>query len=76
MNYSTNNETDISKNIDITIEEKATGEISAGAGTGTTGSSLNAGIRENNYLGLGIKLDVLSPNLCIFLTSLIHYVVL
>ena len=57
VNYSINNETDISKNIDIIIEEKATGEISAGAGTGTTGSSLNAGIKENNYLGLGIKLD-------------------
>ena len=57
VNYSINNENDISKNIDITIEEKATGEISAGAGTGTTGSSLNAGIKENNYLGLGIKLD-------------------
>ena len=51
VNYSINNENDISKNIDITIEEKATGEISAGAGTGTTGFSLNAGIKENNYLG-------------------------
>ena len=31
--------------------------VVAGAGTGTTGSSLSAGIKENNYLGLGIKLD-------------------
>ena len=45
------------KNIDLTVEEKATGEIFAGAGTGTTGSSITAGIKENNYLGLGIKLD-------------------
>ncbi len=45
------------KNIDITVEEKPTGELFAGAGTGTTGNSINAGIKENNYLGLGIKLD-------------------
>ena len=41
----------------LTVEEKPTGEIFAGAGTGTTGSSISAGIKENNYLGLGIKLD-------------------
>ena len=29
----------------------------AGAGTGTTGNSISGGIKENNYLGLGIKLD-------------------
>ena len=45
------------KIIDISIEEKPTGEIFAGAGTGTSGHSLTAGIKENNYLGLGIKLD-------------------
>ena len=45
------------KVIDIEVEEKPTGEIFAGAGTGTTGSSLTGGIKENNYLGLGIKLD-------------------
>ena len=45
------------KIIDIQVEEKPTGEIFAGAGTGTTGSSLTGGIKENNYLGLGIKLD-------------------
>ena len=39
------------------MEEKPTGEISAGAGTGTTGSSISFGIRENNYLGKGQKLD-------------------
>ena len=45
------------KIIDIIVEEKPTGEIFAGAGTGTTGSNITAGIKENNYLGLGIKLD-------------------
>ncbi len=45
------------KIIDINVEEKPTGEIFAGIGTGTTGSNLSAGIKENNYLGLGIKLD-------------------
>ena len=45
------------KIIDIIVEERPTGEIFAGAGTGTTGSSITAGIKENNYLGLGIKLD-------------------
>ena len=46
-----------SKIIDITIEEKATGEIFAGAGTGTEGSTISAGIKEKNYLGKGIELD-------------------
>tara|TARA_B100000989_G_scaffold257586_1_gene207217 strand:+ start:8194 stop:10443 length:2250 start_codon:yes stop_codon:yes gene_type:complete len=45
------------KIIDISVEEKPTGEIFAGAGTGTSGHTLTAGIKENNYLGLGIKLD-------------------
>jgi len=45
------------KTIDITIEEKATGEIFAGAGTGTDGSSISMGIKEKNYLGKGIVLD-------------------
>ena len=44
------------KNIDIFVEEKPTGEIFAGAGTGTSGASITAGISENNYLGKGIKL--------------------
>ena len=45
------------KTINITIEEKATGEIMAGAGTGTSGSTISAGIKEKNYLGKGITLD-------------------
>ena len=42
--------------IDIMVEEKPTGEISASAGVGTAGSSIGAGVRENNFLGRGIGL--------------------
>ena len=45
------------KIINITVEEKPTGEIFAGVGTGTGGSSFSAGIKEKNYLGKGITLD-------------------
>ena len=57
VNYATNNNDKSNQTIDITVEEKPTGEIFAGAGTGTTGSNISGGIKENNYLGLGIKLD-------------------
>ena len=57
VNYQSKVSENYNKEIDITVEEKATGEIFAGAGTGTTGSSFSGGIKENNYLGLGIKLD-------------------
>ena len=46
-----------SKIINIIVEEKPTGEIFAGAGTGTDGSTISAGIKEKNYLGKGIQLD-------------------
>ncbi len=45
------------KIINIDVEEQPTGEISAGAGTGTSGSTVSFGIRENNYLGTGVKID-------------------
>ncbi len=45
------------KEIDINVEEKPTGEISLGAGVGTSGGSIGGGIKENNFLGKGIKLD-------------------
>jgi len=45
------------KVLDITVEEKATGEIVAGAGVGTDGTSFMFSINENNWLGRGIKLD-------------------
>jgi len=45
------------KIINIKVEEKPTGEIFAGAGTGTSGSTISAGIKEKNYLGKGISLN-------------------
>ena len=45
------------KVIKITVEEKATGEIMAGAGIGTQGTSFMFSVRENNWLGKGIKLE-------------------
>ena len=46
-----------SKIINITVEEKPTGEITAGAGVGTEGTTIMAGIRENNFLGKGISVN-------------------
>ena len=43
-----------SKIINITVEEKATGELMAGAGFGTSGEIIEFGIKENNYLGKGL----------------------
>ena len=48
-----------SKIINISVEEKPTGEISAGAGVGTNGASVLFGVRENNYLGKGLRSDVM-----------------
>ena len=44
-------------NLDISIEEKPTGEILAGAGYGTSGGSLSFSVKENNFLGKGITLE-------------------
>ena len=41
------------KVIDIDIEEGATGEISAGAGVGSSGGTLVFSVKENNWLGEG-----------------------
>ena len=41
----------------IIVEEKPTGEISLGAGVGTSGASTFFGVKENNFLGKGTKLD-------------------
>ena len=57
VDYNIIEDKNFKKVIELTVEEKPTGEIFAGAGTGTTGSNITAGILENNYLGLGIKLD-------------------
>ena len=45
------------KIIDIMVEEKATGEITASAGVGTSGNSIGFGVTENNFLGRGIGLN-------------------
>ena len=45
------------KILEITVEEKATGEILAGAGIGTEGTSFQFAVKENNWLGRGIKLE-------------------
>jgi outer membrane protein insertion porin family len=45
------------KVIDIRVEEKPTGEISLGAGLGTSGGSIGGGIKENNFLGKGVSLN-------------------
>ena len=41
------------KIIDISVEEKPTGEISAGAGIGSNGGTFAVNIKENNWLGEG-----------------------
>ena len=45
------------KVLNISIEEKATGEIAAGLGVGTDGTSVMFSVRENNWLGRGVGLD-------------------
>ena len=45
------------KVINISVEEKATGEIMAGAGVGTDGTSFMFSVKENNWLGRGVKLE-------------------
>ena len=46
-----------SKIINITVEEKPTGEIMAGAGVGTNGGSVMFSVKENNYLGSGVQVS-------------------
>ena len=45
------------KSINIRVEEKPTGQISLGAGVGTSGTSTSFGVQENNFLGKAIKLN-------------------
>ena len=45
------------KKIKIEVEEKPTGEISAGAGIGTNGGSFSFNVSENNWLGKGINVS-------------------
>ena len=53
------------KIINIDVQEKPTGEISVGAGYGTTGGTFGFNVNESNFMGEGIKLSSsinLSPN--------------
>tara|TARA_B100000787_G_scaffold114077_1_gene84997 strand:+ start:191 stop:2443 length:2253 start_codon:yes stop_codon:yes gene_type:complete len=80
LNYFSKVEADIidspdanKKIINITVEEKPTGEIMAGAGVGTSGGTVALGLSENNFLGRGIEFssDVsLSPEALKGLVSL------
>ena len=45
------------KVLEISVEEKATGELMAGAGIGTDGTSFQFAITENNWLGRGVQLQ-------------------
>ena len=46
-------------NLNVVVEEKNTGSASLGAGYGTTnGSTLTAGINEDNFLGKGQKVNL------------------
>jgi outer membrane protein insertion porin family len=45
------------KIININIEEKPTGEISAGAGVGTNGGAFSFNVSENNWLGEGKRVN-------------------
>ncbi len=45
-----------SKILEVKVAEKATGEIMAGAGVGTDGTSVMFAVKENNWLGKGINL--------------------
>ena len=45
------------KILEIAVQEKATGEIMAGAGVGTDGTSFMFAVSENNWLGRGIALQ-------------------
>ena len=45
------------KVVDINVVEQPTGEISLGAGVGTTGTTVGGGIVEKNFLGKGINLN-------------------
>ena len=51
------NEENKTKEINILVEEKPTGEIMAGAGFGTSGASFLFGVKENNFLGKGVSID-------------------
>ena len=58
VNYNVvDNKENNTRTLNLELEEKATGELMAGAGFGTSGTSTSFGIKENNYLGNGVAVD-------------------
>lgn len=52
-----NTNDEFKKNIIYQLKEQPTGEISAGAGYGTSGQTISFAIKENNFNGNGVKLN-------------------
>ena len=67
VNYEVLDTAENKKIININVEEKPTGEISAGAGFGTTGGTFAINVQENNWLGegknVGLELEVTSESI-------------
>lgn len=57
VKYSINSVTDGLVDVIFSVNEKASGEISAGAGFGTDGAQISTRFVENNFLGRGITLS-------------------
>jgi len=58
VNYQISNGSDKNlKIIDLEVEERPTGEISAGAGIGTSGGAFSFGVKENNWIGSGRSVE-------------------
>ena len=45
------------KILNLSVEEQPTGEISLGAGIGTTGGVVGGSLKEKNFMGSGVTLD-------------------
>ena len=45
-------------NLVVSVDEKPTGEISAGVGYGTSGAAISFAIKEKNFLGKGIESNI------------------
>ena len=56
VSFETKNIKEDKIDIEIKVEEQPTGEISAGAGAGTSGATISGGFNERNFLGKGINI--------------------
>ena len=57
VNFSSVNSGNELVDINISVEEKPTGSISAGLGVGTSGSAISGGLIEKNLFGKGINVN-------------------